>query len=53
LVATKDNYDKAMNKLVDGRGNLVSRAEKIKELGAKVTKSLPPSLLSRANDSEE
>jgi DNA recombination protein RmuC len=53
LVATKDNYDKAMNKLVDGRGNLVSRAEKIKELGAKATKSLPPSLLNRANDSEE
>ena len=39
LVATKDNYDKAMNKLVEGRGNLVSRAEKIKELGAKTTKS--------------
>lgn len=53
LVATKDNYDKAMNKLVDGRGNLVSRAEKIKELGAKATKSLPPSLLNRADDSEE
>jgi len=52
LVGAKENYDKAMNKLVDGRGNLVSRAEKIKELGAKATKSLPPSLLNRANDSE-
>ncbi len=53
LVGAKENYDKAMNKLVDGRGNLVSRAEKIKELGAKATKSLPPSLLNRADDSEE
>ena len=53
LVATKDNYDKAMNKLVEGRGNLVSRAEKIKELGAKTTKSLPPSILNRADSHEE
>lgn len=53
LVGAKENYDKAMNKLVDGRGNLVSRAEKIKELGAKATKSLPPSLLNRADDSSE
>jgi DNA recombination protein RmuC len=50
LVATKDNYDKAMNKLVDGRGNLVSRAEKIKELGAKATKQLPPSIINRAEE---
>jgi len=50
LVGAKENYDKAMNKLVEGRGNLVSRAEKIKELGAKTTKSLPPSLLNRADE---
>jgi len=53
LISVKDNYDKAMNKLTDGRGNLISRAEKIKELGAKTTKTLPPSLLNRADDSEE
>jgi len=50
LVSAKENYDKAMNKLVDGRGNLVSRAEKIKELGAKATKSLPPSIINRADE---
>jgi len=53
LVSTKDNYDKAMNKLVEGRGNLVSRTEKIKQLGAKATKSLPPTLLNRADDLED
>jgi DNA recombination protein RmuC len=54
LISIKDNYDKAMNKLTDGRGNLISRAEKIKELGAKASKSLPPAILNRAKeDSEE
>lgn len=54
LVSAKDNYDKAMNKLVDGRGNLVNRAEKIKKLGAKTSKSLPQSILNRAiEDSDE
>ena len=50
LVGAKENYDKAMNKLVDGRGNLVSRAEKIKELGAKASKPLPPSIINRADE---
>ena len=54
LISVKDNYDKAMNKLTDGRGNLISRVEKIKELGAKTSKSLPPAILNRAKeDSEE
>jgi len=48
LISVKDNYDKAMNKLTEGRGNLISRTEKIKQLGAKATKSLPPSILNRA-----
>jgi DNA recombination protein RmuC len=50
LVSAKDNYDKAMNKLVDGRGNLVNRAEKIKMLGAKASKSLPPAILNRSKE---
>jgi DNA recombination protein RmuC len=50
----KKSYVGAMNKLSDGSGNLVKRAEKIKELGAKTTKSLPQSILNRAiEDSEE
>ncbi len=53
LKQTKDNYDKAMNKLVEGRGNLVKRVENIKQLGAKATKSLPNSLLDRAEDDDK
>ncbi|MDT3694772.1 MAG: DNA recombination protein RmuC [Ignavibacterium sp.] len=49
LISAKDNYDKAMNKLVDGRGNLISRSEKIKKLGAKASKTLPPAILNRAD----
>ncbi|MBX2903794.1 MAG: DNA recombination protein RmuC [Chitinophagales bacterium] len=47
---TKGTYDDAMKKLYSGTGNLVKRAEKIKALGAKTTKTLSPSLLERAND---
>jgi len=50
LISAKDNYDKAMNKLTEGRGNLVSRTEKIKKLGAKASKSLPQSILNRAEE---
>ncbi len=50
LQSSKESYDEAMKKLSEGRGNLVSRAEKLKELGAKASKSLPQSLLDRALD---
>lgn len=53
LVGAKDNYDKAMNKLTEGRGNLISRSEKIKKLGAKASKSLPPAILNRADFGDE
>lgn len=53
LITTKDNYDKAMNKLTEGRGNLISRSEKIKKLGAKANKTLPPSVLNRADIDDE
>jgi len=46
----KNSYEGAMNKLSEGTGNLVKRAEKIKELGAKTTKSLPPKIVERAED---
>ena len=32
---SRENYDKAMNKLKFGQGNMLDKAEKIKELGAK------------------
>jgi len=45
LDQTRKNYDLAMNKLYDGRGNLVRSAEKLRELGAKATKELPAKYL--------
>ncbi|MCG9911778.1 MAG: DNA recombination protein RmuC [Flavobacteriales bacterium] len=48
LDAAKDGYGEAMKKLYEGRGNLVNRAEKLKELGAKASKSLPSQLVERS-----
>lgn len=48
LKSTDDAYQNAMNKLSDGKGNLVKRAEKIKQLGAKTTKSLPNQILDKS-----
>ena len=46
-------YAAARNKLCEGRGNLVSRSEQLKLLGARASKSLPADLLERAmSDSE-
>lgn len=36
-----DKYDKALNQLKTGRGNLISRAERLRDLGIKATKKLP------------
>jgi DNA recombination protein RmuC len=41
-------YSAARNKLTEGRGNLVSRSEQLKLLGARASKSLPTELLERA-----
>jgi DNA recombination protein RmuC len=41
-------YANARNKLTEGRGNLVSRSEQLKLLGARASKSLPADLLDRA-----
>ncbi len=41
-------YAAARNKLCEGRGNLVSRSEQLKLLGARASKSLPSDLLERA-----
>lgn len=38
---TQDAYDKAMNRLTSGRGNVIRRAENIVELGVKSKKRLP------------
>jgi DNA recombination protein RmuC len=48
----KTEYKGAMNKLVDGRGNLITSVEKIKKLGAKAKKSLPETIIQRANEDQ-
>jgi DNA recombination protein RmuC len=45
----KVEYQGAMNKLVDGKGNLITSVEKLKKMGAKAKKSLPESIINRAN----
>jgi DNA recombination protein RmuC len=50
LISAKKEYDAAMNKLTEGKGNLVSRAQKLKDLGAKASKTIPQALIERAAD---
>ncbi len=52
LKTTQSNYEEAMKKLSEGKGNLVNRAESLKKLGAKSTKQLDPRIISRATDEE-
>ena len=46
-------YSEARNKLTDGRGNLVVRAESLRKLGAKVSKVIPTAFLHESNESIE
>ncbi len=48
----KTEYKGAMNKLFEGRGNLINSVEKIKKLGAKAKKSLPENIIQRAEDND-
>ncbi len=52
LDAAKTDYSSAMNKLVEGRGNLISSVEKLKKMGAKAKKSLPDPILKRAEEED-
>lgn len=47
---SQDTYDKALNKLSTGRGNLAVTAQKIKNLGAKTGKQIDHKLLIEAED---
>jgi DNA recombination protein RmuC len=49
---SKTEYDNAMNKLVDGKGNLITSVEKLKKMGAKAKKSLPENVLRRAENED-
>ena len=49
---SKTEYQGAMNKLVEGKGNLITSVEKLKKMGAKAKKALPESILRRAETDE-
>lgn len=53
MESAKSSYDGAMKKLVEGTGNLVNRAEKMKKLGAKAEKSIDSRIIDRAQSNEE
>jgi len=48
--ASQTSYKAAMNKLSEGKGNLVRRVEILKTLGAKTQKSLPEKILEKAKE---
>jgi DNA recombination protein RmuC len=47
---SKSEYSSAMNKLFEGRGNLITSVEKLKKMGAKAKKALPENILDRAKE---
>jgi DNA recombination protein RmuC len=49
----KKSYEEAMNKLSEGRGNIISRAENLKQIGAKTTKTIDQRIIERASDDDE
>ena len=48
----KTEYKGAMNKLVEGRGNLITSVEKLKKMGAKAKKSIPDPIIKRAQQDD-
>ena len=49
----KKEYGNAMNKLFEGRGNLIISVEKLKKMGASAKKSLPEPIINRAIEGEK
>ncbi len=52
IIDAKKEYDASMNKLFDGRGNIIGTIEKLKTMGAKTQKSLPENVINRAMTDE-
>jgi DNA recombination protein RmuC len=53
LDAGQRSFDLVMNKLHTGKGNLITRAEKLKALGARTSKQQEAGRLSRAQETED
>ena len=49
----KTGYAAAMNKLVEGNGNLITRVERLKKMGAKAKKSLPEAYIKKAQSDDD
>ncbi|MBC7747902.1 MAG: DNA recombination protein RmuC [Methylotenera sp.] len=49
---SKIEYSSAMNKLVEGKGNLIVSVEKLKKMGAKAKKALPENIVNLADKDE-
>jgi DNA recombination protein RmuC len=47
---SKKSYEEAMKKLYEGRGNIISRAENLKVMGAKTSKSIDPRIIEKTLD---
>jgi DNA recombination protein RmuC len=52
LQAAQESHENARNKLISGRGNIVSRIENIRQLGARATKKLPQDFVDDAMEDE-
>jgi DNA recombination protein RmuC len=50
--STQKSYDAAMNKLSDGRGNIVKRVQELKTMGAATSKQLNEALLIEADSDQ-
>lgn len=47
---TKNEYESAFNKLSEGKGNLITSVQKLKDMGAKAKKSLENNLLDKSEN---
>lgn len=50
LDETKNEYDSAFNKLSEGKGNLITSVQKLKDMGAKAKKSIDSQIIDKALD---
>ncbi|MBD2859208.1 DNA recombination protein RmuC [Spongiibacter sp. KMU-158] len=50
---SKEAYEKSLDRLSRGRGNLIGRVAKLEALGAKVKKTLPAELLEQADEIDD
>jgi len=48
-----ESYESAMKKLSEGRGNIINRAENLKVMGAKASKSIDPRIVDRSLDEND